>query len=82
MKITSTTKQKCNKYTATFDDGIILTLESNGDNWKVISQCSIGLNSYYCKYGKYPSGNNLKIRVDMATGTICARAERYKNEKD
>lgn len=79
MRVKSTTKQSDNKYTATFDDNMILTIQIQEDGtWKYISQCAIGLDNYYIKNGKYFTGWELEDRIKMAADKINLMQNRYK----
>jgi len=87
MKIEATSKLKTknqkNSFSIVFDDGIIMQLNIDKKGEPIIGPlCAFGINSYYFKKGKYPTGKNLQQRVDMAMAVINKRQNMYKNDKE
>ena len=72
------------RYSVHFDDGITLIINTESNQLVYESMLSTGLDSYYIKKKKWPSGKNLKDRVDMAVAFINKNKKnnRYKKRKD
>ena len=74
MKITGSLKDK-NKdnipvFHVYFEDGMTIDLSKIKESWKCTGMLSTGLNSYYLKTGKWPSGSNLNKRVELGVAFI------------
>ena len=78
MKIISTSRLSKNTYNIEFDDGIVLTLDKSGTDFTVVSQCSLGTDTYFTKRNKFPKGQNLNKRILMGGEMIEKRSNRYK----
>lgn len=59
------TKAKPN-YSVHFDDGITILLKTVNDELVYSNMLSVGLDTYFLKKGKWPSGKNLEKRVTLA----------------
>ena len=81
LQVISTTKLKTDWYSVEFNDGILLNIkyEKGKSSWSDIGpMCSLGLDSYFCKKGYFPKGNNLKKRLLLGTDMIKSRMKRYR----
>lgn len=58
------------RYSVHFDDGITLILSTKNSKLVYENMLSVGLGSYYLKTGKWPAGDNLNKRVEMAQAYI------------
>lgn len=58
------------RYSVHFDDGITLILKTEKEELVFENMLSVGLDTYYLKKGKWPSGKNLEKRVDLAVAFI------------
>lgn len=58
------------RYSVHFDDGITIILKTESDNLVYDNMLSVGLDSYYLKKGKWPSGKNLEKRIELAVAYI------------
>ena len=73
------------RYSVHFDDGMTLILKTVNGVLCYDTMLSVGLNTYYLKKGKWPSGKNLEKRVELATKFINKNVKnnRYrKNDED
>ena len=83
LKVISTTKLKKDWYSVQFNDGILLNIlyEKGRASWSDVGpMCSLGLDSYFCKKGYFPKGQNLRNRLLKGTDAIKARMQRYKRK--
>lgn len=62
-------------FAASFDDGMIIILDSNLEYRNMLST---GLDSFYMKKGKWPTGKNLENRVLATRHWIMKNKNRYK----
>ena len=53
------------RYSVHFDDGITMIMKTVDGEIQYESMLSVGLNSYYLKKGKWPTGKNLEKRVEL-----------------
>jgi hypothetical protein len=53
-----------------FDDGITLIIKTVNDQLVYDGMLSTGLDSYYLKKGKWPSGKNLDERMELAVAYV------------
>ena len=58
------------KYSVHFDDGITIFMITRNEKLEYDGMLSTGLDSYYLKLKKWPSGKNLSTRVEMAVEFI------------
>lgn len=58
------------RYSVHFDDGITLIVKTVDEQIVYENMLSVGLDSYYLKKGKWPSGKNLEKRVELASQYI------------
>ena len=58
------------RYSVHFDDGITLILKTEKEELVFENMLSVGLDTYYLKKGKWPSGKNLEKRIDLAVAFI------------
>ena len=58
------------RYSVHFDDGITLIVKTVDDQIVYENMLSVGLDSYYLKKGKWPTGKNLEKRVELASQFI------------
>lgn len=58
------------RYSVHFDDGITLILKTVDACLVYENMLSVGLDTYYLKKGKWPSGKNLEKRVELAIAYI------------
>lgn len=54
------------RYSVHFDDGITLIVRMVNQQIVYENMLSVGLDTYYLKKGKWPSGKNLEKRVTLA----------------
>lgn len=57
--------KKSPRYSVHFDDGITMIMKTVDGEIQYESMLSVGLNSYYLKKGKWPTGKNLEKRVEL-----------------
>lgn len=62
-------------FAASFDDGMIIILDNKLDYHNMLST---GLDSYFIRKGKWPSGKNLDNRVLATRHWITKNKNRYK----
>jgi hypothetical protein len=85
LSINSTSKLSSDTYSVEFCDGILLVIKytQGSDTWSDVGpMCSLGVDSYYIKKGRFPSGNNLRKRLVMGTDMIKSRINRYKKKEN
>lgn len=58
------------RYSVHFDDGITLILKTIDGVLAYENMLSVGLDTYYLKKGKWPTGKNLEKRVELAVAYI------------
>jgi hypothetical protein len=58
------------RYSVHFDDGITLIIKTVNDQLVYDGMLSTGLDSYYLKKGKWPSGKNLDERMELAVAYV------------
>lgn len=58
------------RYSVHFDDGITLIVKTVDDKIVYENMLSVGLDTYYLKKGKWPTGKNLEKRVELASEFI------------
>lgn len=58
------------RYSVHFDDGITLILKTENDTLVYENMLSVGLDTYYLKNMRWPSGKNLEKRVELAVAFI------------
>ena len=58
------------RFSVHFDDGITLILYTKNDELLYENMLSVGLDSYYLKKRKWPSGKNLEKRMELAIAFI------------
>ena len=58
------------RYSVHFDDGITLIVKTVDEQIVYENMLSVGLDSYYLKKGKWPTGKNLEKRVELASQFI------------
>lgn len=70
------------RYSVHFDDGITLIVKTVNDKIVYDNMLSVGLDTYYLKKGKWPSGKNLEKRVELASEYINKNIKnnRYRKE--
>jgi hypothetical protein len=79
MKVTSTSRLKSDQFTVMFNDGILMTLQEIKGDLVLLTQCSLGIDSYYIKNNlRFPKGKNLTNRVRLGSEIINKRRKRYK----
>jgi hypothetical protein len=54
------------EYSVHFSDGITLFMATRNDKLEYVSMLSTGLDSYYLKHMKWPTGKNLQTRIKLA----------------
>ena len=71
------------RFAVHFDDGMTIILETTKGELVYENMLSVGVGSYYLKKGKWPSGKNLKTRVEMSIEFIenNIKNNRYKELK-
>ena len=57
---------KSPRYSVHFDDGITLIVKTVNDKLCYDTMLSVGLDTYYLKKGKWPTGKNLEKRMELA----------------
>lgn len=62
-------------FAISFSDGITIILD---ENLNYLTMLSVGIESYYLKKGKWPSGKNLSTRVEKSVVWIEKNKNRYK----
>jgi hypothetical protein len=72
------------RYSVHFDDGITLIINTESNQLVYESMLSTGLDSYYIKKQKWPSGKNLALRIELAIDFINKNIKnnRYKKRKE
>ena len=55
------------RYSVHFDDGITLIVKTVDEQIVYENMLSVGLDSYYLKKGKWPTGKNLEKRIELAS---------------
>ena len=58
------------RYSVHFDDGITLIVKTVDEQIVYENMLSVGLDSYYLKKGKWPTGKNLEKRIELASQFI------------
>jgi hypothetical protein len=58
------------RYSVHFDDGITLILKTENDTLVYENMLSVGLDTYYLKNMRWPTGKNLEKRVELAVAFI------------
>lgn len=58
------------RYSVHFDDGMTIILKTVNGELIYENMLSVGLNTYYLKKGKWPTGKNLEKRVELAVAFI------------
>lgn len=58
------------RYSVHFDDGITLIVKTVDEQIIYENMLSVGLDSYYLKKGKWPTGKNLEKRIELASQFI------------
>lgn len=58
------------RYSVHFDDGITMIIKTEQGELVYENMLSVGLDSYFLKKGKWPTGKNLEKRVTLATDFI------------
>ena len=58
------------RYSVHFDDGMTLILSTSNNELHYENMLSVGLDSYYLKKNKWPTGKNLEKRVELAIAFI------------
>ena len=76
MKITGVTRHNTHKtFAVSFDDGITVILN---DKLEYHLMLSVGVDTYYLRTGKWPTGKGLDKRVDLGRAWILKNKKRYK----
>jgi len=72
------------RYSVHFDDGITIIIKSNNDEFIYDGMLSTGLDSYYLKKRKWPSGKNLDKRMELAIAFVNKNIKnnRYRKKVD
>lgn len=72
------------RYSVHFDDGMTLIIKTVNDQLVFDGMLSTGLDSYYLKTGKWPSGKNLDKRMELAVAYIQKNKKnnRYRKKLD
>jgi hypothetical protein len=72
------------RYSVHFDDGITIIIKLNNDEFVYDGMLSTGLDSYYLKKGKWPSGKNLDKRMELAIAFVNKNIKnnRYRKKVD
>ena len=58
------------RYSVHFDDGITILLKTESEQLVYENMLSVGLETYFLKKGKWPSGKNLDKRIELAVAFI------------
>lgn len=53
------------RYSVHFDDGITMIIQTKDNDLVYENMLSVGLDSYYLKNAKWPSGKNLEKRIEL-----------------
>lgn len=69
------------RFSVHFDDGMTIILHTVGVDLVYENMLSVGVDSYYLKKGKWPTGKNLEKRVDMAIAYVGKNIKRNRYKK-
>lgn len=58
------------RYSVHFDDGMTIIIKTINSELVYENMLSVGLDTYYLKKGKWPTGKNLEKRVELAVAFI------------
>lgn len=70
------------KFSAWFDDGIIIVYRWLDDKLNYDYMLSVGLSSYFATVGKWPTDNNINKRQKLVEGWVLKNINRYKPIKE
>ncbi len=69
------------RYSVHFDDGMTIIIKTENDTLKYDNMLSVGLDSYFLKKGKWPTGKNLEKRVELAVAYITKNVKNNRYRK-